>query len=158
MMAETEDVGTGKDLARFLDPTGDPWTRPLLQLAAPANPVKLAGLREAIPAQVVTWEVWSKPRGHPVRRVLRALAGLIWWPGRNGIPTAETIAAMVADYKHGRIAMPRAGHEPHPGGRGRRLKVNARTGRWTVTSPAGATSTAIADSPSARPAWPCWKP
>ena len=106
-MHQTEDVGTGEDLARFLDPTGDPWTKSLLQLAAAAaaDPARLARLRQAFPAEVVTWEVWSALEDIPSAGQLRALVALVWWPGRNGIPTAETIAFMIADYRAGRVTL-----------------------------------------------------
>lgn len=105
MMADSEDVGTGDDLARFLDPTGDPFTRCLLQLAAACTPALLRKLREAFPAQVVAWEIWSQLEEIPSAGLLRALVAMVWWPGRNGIPAAETIAFMLADYKAGRIAL-----------------------------------------------------
>ena len=108
MMTGTDDVGDGLDLARFLDPTGDPFTKMLLELTAVASgdPARLKRLREAFPAEVVTWEVWAKLEEIPTAEQLRALVGMVWWPGRNGIPAAETIAFMVADYKKGHIALP----------------------------------------------------
>lgn len=107
MMRDSEDVATGKDLARFLDPTGDPFVHLLLQLAATtaANPERLRRLREAFPAEVVSWEVWSALEDVPAAGLLRQLVGLVWWPGRNGIPAAETIAFMIADYKTGRVTL-----------------------------------------------------
>lgn len=109
VMHATEDVGSGEDLARFLDPTGNLWTRQLLALAAAASPENLAALRDLWPAEIIAWEIWSRLEEIPSAGDLRALTGMVW-PSRPGVPDAETIAAMVGDYKHGRITLPaRAG-------------------------------------------------
>lgn len=107
MMTGTDDVANGRDLARFLNPTGDPFTMLLLQLAAVTvdNPARLKQLREAFPAEIVTWQIWSNLEEIPTADQLRALVGMVWWPGRNGIPATETIAFMIADYKKGKIAL-----------------------------------------------------
>jgi len=102
------DVGTGEDLARFLDQTGGPFTRQLLQTAAAAaaaGPAILRQLREAFPREVVAWEIWSRLEEIPTAGQLEAMIGLVWWPGRNGIPKAETIAFMVADYQAGKVTL-----------------------------------------------------
>jgi hypothetical protein len=107
MMHDTDDVGTGDDLARFLDPTPDPFTRCLLQLAAACTPACLRRLREAFPAQVITWEVWTRLDDIPAAGELRRLVSMIWPPAPMlGVPDANVIADMVTDYKAGRIALP----------------------------------------------------
>jgi hypothetical protein len=106
MMHETEDVGTGEDLARFLS-TDQPWTRQLLQLVATAEPVQRAKLRVAFPAEVITWEIWGALEEIPSAGDLRALVSMVWPPAPGlGIPPVESVAAMVTDYKHGRVALP----------------------------------------------------
>lgn len=104
-MHETEDVGTGEDLARFLDPTGDPFIRLLLQTVAAAGLETRARLRAAFPAYVIPWEVWSQLEEVPSAGELRALAAMLW-PNDFLVPDTETIAAMVADYRHGRVTLP----------------------------------------------------
>jgi hypothetical protein len=107
MMADTEDVGTGDDLARFLDPTPDPFTRCLLALAAACTPACLRRLREAFPSQVITWEIWCRLDEIPTAGQLRGLVSMVWPPPPVlGLPPAESVAAMVDDYKVGRIALP----------------------------------------------------
>jgi hypothetical protein len=104
-MHETEDVATGEDLARFLDPAGVPFTLVLLKLAVAANATQRAALREAFPAQVITWEIWSQLEEIPSAGDLRALAGMIW-PSNLGVPGASLILDLLTDYKHGRITLP----------------------------------------------------
>lgn len=103
-------MGTSEDLAFFLDPTPDPFTRCLLALAAACTPVALRRLREAFPAQVITWEIWMRLEDIPTAAELRALVSMIWPPPAPlGVPDAALIAAMVGDYQAGRIALPLAG-------------------------------------------------
>jgi hypothetical protein len=105
-MHGTEDVGTGQDLARFLDGgTGDPFTLLLLQLAATATAPKRALLRGAFPAEVIAWEIWAGLEEHPSALELRALVGMLW-PSDVGVPDASIILDLLTDYRHGRIALP----------------------------------------------------
>ena len=106
-MHETEDVASGKDLARFLDPTGDPFTMLLLQLAATADQTRLYPAAARVPGRGGQLGDLVRAGGHPVRRA----AARPWSPWSGGLAAtgsraAETIAYMVADYKKGKIALP----------------------------------------------------